>query len=153
LDKDPVRQLGLTIEPQPLPPVIGGVLPGAPAERAGFRKGDRIVAIDGRPIDLWSEVARAARSAPDRLLRFSVDRDGQRLAIEVGPERIEDKEQRGAASGRIGFSPQDVPALREAMFTTVSYAPGAAIGKAVAQTWETSVFTLRMIGRMLTGEL
>ena len=154
LDKDPVRMLGLTIQPPPLPPVIGGVLPDAPAAQAGFRKGDRIVAIDGRPVELWSEVAQAARSAPGRLLRFGVERDGQRLDIEVVPERIEDKDIPGAAAtGRIGFSPQDVPALREAMFTTVSYAPAAAIGKAVVQTWETATFTLRMIGRMLVGEL
>src|SRR5690606_28875938 len=109
LDKDPVRMLGLTIQPPPLPPVIGGVLPDAPAAQAGFRKGDRIVAIDGRPVELWSEVAQAARSAPGRLLRFGVERDGQRLDIEVMPERIEDKDIPGAAAtGRIGFSPQDV---------------------------------------------
>ena len=43
--------------------------------------------------------------------------------------------------------------MREAMFDTVSYGPGAAIAKAITQTWETSIFTLRMIGRMLIGEL
>jgi regulator of sigma E protease len=155
LDKDPVRLLGLTIQPPPLPAVIGAVMPDAPAARAGFKKGDRVLTIDGSPIDLWSEVAQAARSAPDRLLRFTVERDGQRLEIEVVPERIEDKDHPGAAAaiGRVGFSPQDVPALREAMFTTVSYAPELAIGKAVAQTWDTAIFTLRMIGRMLIGEL
>lgn len=154
LDKDPVRLLGLTIQPPPLPPVIGAVLPDAPAAQAGFRPGDRILAIDGVAVTLWAEVAQAARAAPGRLLHISIEREGQRLDLEVVPQRIEDKDMPGAAAtGRIGFSPQDEPTLREAMFVTVSYAPGAAISKAVAQTWETAVFTLRMIGRMLVGEL
>jgi regulator of sigma E protease len=154
LDKDPVRLLGLTIDPPRLPPVVGKVMAGTPAEQAGFRAGDRILAIDGHPVAVWTEVAQAARAAPGRLLRLSIEREGQRIDIDVVPDSVEDKQAPGAAAlGRIGFSPQDVPAMREAMFATVSYSPGAAIAKAVVQTWETSIFTLRMIGRMLLGEV
>lgn len=154
LDKDPIRLLGLTIDPPALPPVVGKVLPNMPAERAGLREGDRILGIDGVRVAVWSEVARTARAAPGRVLRLDIDRAGQRLEIDVVPELVEDKDNPGEPPiGRIGFSPKDDPALREAMFDTVSYAPGAAIVKAVAQTWETSIFTLRMIGRMLVGEL
>lgn len=154
LDKDPVRLLGLTIDPPRLPPVVGKVLAGTPAEQAGFRAGDRILAIDGHPVAVWTEVAQAARAAPGRLLRLSIEREGQRIDLDVVPDSVVDKQvPRAAPLGRIGFSPQDVPAMREAMFATVSYAPGAAIAKAVVQTWETSIFTLRMIGRMLLGEV
>lgn len=154
LDKDPIRLLGLTIEPPALPPVIGRVLPNLPAERAGLREGDHIVAIDGASVNLWSEVARTVRAAPGRLLKLEIERGGQKLEVGVVPESVTDKGSTSEApTGRIGFSPQDVPAVREAMFDTVSYTPGAAIAKAVAQTWETSVFTLRMIGRMLVGDL
>ena len=154
LDKDPIRLLGLTIEPPALPPVIGRVMPNTPAERAGLREGDRILAIDGTSVALWSEVAHIARAAPGRRLLLQIERAGQELQVGVVPELVEDKDGSGEPPiGRIGFSPKDDPALREAMFDTVSYAPGAAIVKAVAQTWETSIFTLRMIGRMLLGEL
>jgi regulator of sigma E protease len=154
LDKDPIRLLGLTIDPPPVPPVVGRVLPNMPAERAGLREGDRILGIDGTPVALWSEVARIARASPGRMLRLDIERAGQRLEISVVPDLVEDKENPGEAPiGRIGFSPKDDPALRDAMFDTISYAPGAALAKAFAQTWETSVFTLRMMGRMLTGEL
>lgn len=152
LDKDPIRLLGLSIEPPPLPAVIGKVLPKAPAERAGLRDGDRIMAIDGTPVTLWSEVAKAARAAPGKPLSLEIERAGKRIEVSVVPDVIEDKSG-GKPIGRIGFSPRDEPAMRDAMFTLVAYAPGAAISKAIAQTWETSVFTLRMIGRMLTGEL
>lgn len=154
LDKDPIRLLGLTIEPPALPPVIGRLLPNMPAERAGLREDDRILAIDGVSIALWSDVARMARAAPGRMLKLEIERAGQRLEVSVVPDLVEDKDNPGEPPiGRIGFSPKDDPSMREAMFETISYGPGAAIAKAVAQTWETSIFTLRMIGRMLLGEL
>jgi regulator of sigma E protease len=154
LDKDPIRLLGLTIEPPALPPVIGRLLPNMPAERAGLREDDRILAIDGVNIALWSDVARMARAAPGRMLKLEIERAGQRLEVSVVPDLVEDKDNPGEPPiGRIGFSPKDDPSMREAMFETISYGPGAAIAKAVAQTWETSIFTLRMIGRMLLGEL
>ncbi|HWU84157.1 MAG TPA: RIP metalloprotease RseP, partial [Rhodocyclaceae bacterium] len=62
-------------------------------------------------------------------------------------------EEEGRTIGRIGIAPRNDPAVREAMFATVAYAPGRAFAKAARQTWETSVFTLRMLGRMLIGQL
>jgi len=153
LDKDPIRLLGLTIEPPALPPVIGRILPNMPAARADLLEGDRIVAIDGVPVTLWSEVAQSARAAPGRSLKLDMERAGRPFSVSIVPDAVEDKENEGRQIGRIGFSPKDDPTLREAMFITVVYAPGMAIRKAVVQTWETSTFTLRMIGRMLTGEL
>ena len=154
LDKDPIRLLGLSIDPPPVPPVIGRVLHGMPAERADLRAGDRILSIDGTPVSLWSEVSQIARTSPGRMLRLDIERAGERLTISVVPDLVENKEDPDEAPiGRIGFSPKDDPALRDAMFDTISYAPAAAIAKAFVQTWETSVFTLRMMGRMLVGEL
>ncbi|MBX9848852.1 MAG: RIP metalloprotease RseP [Rhodocyclaceae bacterium] len=150
LDRDPIHLLGLSIEPPRLPAIVGRVMPDTPAERAGLRVGDLVSAIDGRPIALWSEVAQIARQSPGKTLQLSIKRDDALFDIALVPALVEEN---GRSFGRIGFSPQDDPALREAMFSTVSYAPGIAIAKAVTQTWETSVFTLRMIGRMLMGDL
>lgn len=150
LDRDPIHLLGLSIEPPRLPAIVGRVMPDTPAERAGLRVGDVVSAIDSRPISLWSEVAQIARQSPGKTLQLSIKRDGALLDIDLVPALVEEN---GRSFGRIGFSPQEDPALREAMFSTVSYAPGIAIAKAVTQTWETSVFTLRMIGRMLVGDL
>ncbi len=150
LDRDPIHLLGLTLEPPRLPAIVGRVMPDTPAERADLRVGDQVTAIDGRPITLWSEVAQIARQSPGRSLQLSIKRGDMSLDVTLVPALVEEN---GRSFGRIGFSPQDDPALREAMFSTVSYAPATAIAKAVNQTWETSVFTLRMIGRMLVGDL
>ena len=150
LDRDPIRLLGLTIEPPRLPALIGRILPDTPAERAGLKAGDRIVAIDQQAVSMWSEVAQAAREAPGERLRLTVVRGNETLAITLIPALVEED---GRRFGRIGFAPQDDPSVREAMFATVSYAPLRALTKAVTQTWETSTFTLRMIGRMLIGDL
>jgi regulator of sigma E protease len=37
-------------------PIIGGVLGGTPAEQAGLKAGDRIVALDGKPIQKWFQI-------------------------------------------------------------------------------------------------
>jgi regulator of sigma E protease len=91
------------------------------------------------------------RAAPGRVLTLTLEHDGVRRDVKVTPDTIQSKD--AAATGRLGFAPKDDPALREAMFTNVDYAPLAALRRAVTQTWETSVFTLRMMGRMVLGQV
>ncbi len=67
-------------------PVVGGVLPDSPAAAAGFVKGDLVTEIDGAPIDSWSAMVEAIRSAEDRSLAVTVDRDGAPLHLSVTPE-------------------------------------------------------------------
>jgi regulator of sigma E protease len=76
LEKDPLRPLGLVLFRPRLPSVVGSVQPGSVADVAGFRVGDRVVAIDGKPIAEWSELAAIARASPGSRLRFDILRDG-----------------------------------------------------------------------------
>lgn len=148
--QDPLQALGLSIAPPRLPPVIGRVIEGSPAAVAGFQADDLIVAINDGPVDLWSEVATRVRNAPEDRLRFTLERQHKLIELDLIPRLHEEK---GRRLGRAGFAPRDEPALRAAMFTMVSHAPGRALLLAARQTWETSIFTLRMIGRMVLGEL
>src|SRR5690554_5176429 len=59
----------------------------------------------------------------------------------------------GRSVGRIGVSAADMPGLRDQIFTMVSYGPIEGFVRAVAKTWDTSVLTLKMMGRMLIGEV
>jgi regulator of sigma E protease len=150
LEKDPLRPLGLVLFRPRLPSVVGSVQPGSVADVAGFRVGDRVVAIDGKPIAEWSELAAIARASPGSSLRFDILRDGAASVVTVVPKLVEEG---GRKFGRLGLMAMEGQGEIHEMTTVISHGPVAALGRALMQTWDTSVLSLRMMGRMLTGEL
>ncbi|WP_131110805.1 RIP metalloprotease RseP [Sulfuricystis thermophila] len=149
LEGDVLPALGLRLQPPDLPAVIGSVQPDSPAARAGLRVGDRIVAIDGAPMGGWQAVAVAIRSAGARQMTLEVERDAQRLAIDVQAELVE---ERGKPVARIGIAVRDDPEVRRAFLVTVRYGAFESLKRALNQTWDTATLSLRMIGRMIMGE-
>ena len=149
LEGDLTQELGLAFYWPPLKPVIGRVEGGSPAAAAGIAAGDEILAVDGRPIGAWSELAAAIRHAPQRPLSLDLVRDGVRSTVAVVPAATDDG---GKQVGRIGIAAREDSAQRAAMLVMVRLGPWTALSRAVGQTWETSAFSLRMIGRMVAGE-
>jgi regulator of sigma E protease len=150
MDKDPLRSMGLTLFRPKIPPLIGRVMPGSVAEIAGFQVGDRILLIDGREIDDWATLSTLARQSPGRELLMELERTGRRLQIRVVPR---DADDRGVRVGRLGLIAKEGEGEEFNMMTEVRYGPVDASVKALVLTWETSALSLRMMGRMLTGEL
>jgi len=150
LEGDPLARLGLRLYRPDIAAVIGRVIPGSVAQAAGLQEGDRIEAIDGRVIGSWDELVTAVRAHPGTTLRLLVVRGGAKLEVALTPESVE---QSGVRIGRIGAAAQpDLEAMRQ-MVTTVRYGPAAALNMALARTWETSVFSLKELGKMLVGEV
>lgn len=67
--------------------VVGGVAPGMPAEQAGIKAGDRLVAIEGKPIDSWYDLRPIIQSLDGRPATLAIERDGERLSLSVQPVR------------------------------------------------------------------
>ena len=150
LDSDFVRTLGITpYRPNPRP-VVGMVAAGSVAETAGFRVGDHLREIDGVPLAGWTEFVERVRAAPGQRLVIALDRDGRRMDIAVVPQAAVEQ---GTTVGKIGLGIGNDPALRSQLLVTVRLDPLAAVAKAGRQTWDTSLFTLRMIGRMIIGDI
>jgi regulator of sigma E protease len=129
-------------------PVIGEVIAGAAAERAGLQKGDLVLAIGGRPVvdgQQLREMIRTSVADGKPVARtWRVRRGDRTLELQVVPDAVQD----GAATiGRIGAYVGAPPE-----FLTVRYGPVDGLWKGVQRTWEVSVLTLRMIGRMVIGE-
>jgi regulator of sigma E protease len=150
LEEDPLRLLGLVLYRPPLPAVVGQVQSGSAAAEAGFREGDRVLEIDGKAIAVWAELASAARAAAGRQLRFLVERDGVRLELAAIPRAAGEG---GQKLGRLGLTAREGQGDLFDMTVVVRYGPLESVGRALRQTWDTSVLSLRMMGRMLTGEL
>jgi len=146
-EANPLSALGLRADLGA--PVVDQVAPGKPAEAAGMRAGDRIVAVDGRPARSPSDVASATNAKPGVPIVFRVARDGGESDVTVVPE---DSEQGGRRVGLAGLRLKVDPESAKRVAITVRSGPLDALGQGARKTWELSTFTLRMLGRMITGD-
>lgn len=67
------------------PAVVGTIVTGMPAYKAGLREGDRILAVDGKPIQSWDELPAALRGTVDKPVRLSLRRGTRTFDVEVKP--------------------------------------------------------------------
>src|SRR5450759_1086365 len=151
LDGDFLRALGFIRLQPPLPPVIGRVLPGGAAERGGLQGNDEIVTINGEAMTRWDRVVATVSSNPGRELVFVVQRDAAVMVrIAVTPDAVLEN---GERIGRIGAAPRIDRDVMRKYEVEVRYTLLASLGKALERTWDTSVFSLKMLGKMLVGEV
>jgi len=150
LEGDLLTKLGLRLYRPDVPAIIGQVVRGSVAERAGLAAGDRVVAVDAVPIAKWDELVAKIRGSPGRSLVLEVIRDGRVERIALAPEAVT---QGTETIGRIGAAPHVDAASLQAYYLEVRYGPLEAAPKALAKTWEMSVFSVRMLGKMVVGEV
>ena len=147
---DSLDRLGLTFYRPPMRPLLGKILAGSAGEQAGLQTGDEVKAIDGQAVVFWPDVVLKVREAPGKILRFTVLRNGELHELEVVPASVE---ERGRTMGRIGVAVAEGDEPRREVKSFVRYGFVEAGRKAFRETWEKSVFSLVMLGKMLTGEV
>ena len=134
-------------------PVIGEVMKGSPAERSGLRAGDLVERVGNTAIvdgqQLRETIRASAKAAGAGILvgdlqRWQILRSGQVQQIELAPEF---KQEAGKTVARIGAYVGAPPE-----FVTVRYGPLDGLWQGAVRTWEVSILTLRMMGKMLIGE-
>jgi regulator of sigma E protease len=150
LEGDTLALIGLRLYRPLIQPVIGQIVAGSVAERAGLQPGDQILAANGEPVVSWNELVQLVRSHPGRELRLAYRRGGERRELVLVPEAVQ---QNGSELGRIGAAAQLDQHAMDELVTVVRYDVVNALTKAVQKTWDTSVFSLKMLGRMLIGQV
>jgi regulator of sigma E protease len=150
VEGDLLAKLGMRLYRPELPPVIGQVIAGGVAARTGLAAGDRVMAVNGERVPSWEALVAKVRASPGRALVLEVEREGATRRFEVVPEGAT---QGAETIGRIGAAPRVDQAALKAYYFEIHYGPVEAATKAVARTWEMSVFSLRMLGKMLLGEV
>jgi len=145
------EQLGIELYQPPATPIIGQVLADSAASAAGLQPGDRVLAIDGQSLDSPQALVDAVRAHPDQTVALSIERNGQAQTISarLQAETIAD----AAPVGRLGAQITVDPTAWEAMRTVRKYGPLAAVPAAVNKTWELSALTVRLMGRMVIGQV
>ncbi len=142
------KALGLTPWRPEGPPRVVQVVPGSPAERAGFRAGDRILSIDGTALRGPEDLVDYVRGHGDADLAVTVQRDGETLTIAVRPEM---RQTPDGVVPRIGLATAPGAEIPDHMLATYRYSLWAGAGKALTQTWDNSVFVLKVLGKIITG--
>ena len=132
------------------PAVIGNVKTGGPAQLAGLRDGDQIVAVDGRAIRQWTQLTRAIQAAPESALQFAVSRAGSTQQIVVSPRA---EVVGNARIGRIDVAAISPLKLGDGWLTERQRSIPEAVIAAVARTYDASVLTVRLLWGMLTGDI
>jgi regulator of sigma E protease len=129
-------------------PVIDRVIEGKPAARAGILAGDRLVAIDGVPVSSPADAANRTNAKPGASVNFRIARNGGEFDVPLITDVVE---QAGKRVGIAGVQLKVDPATAAKLAVTVRYGVVEALAQGARKTWELSVFTLKMLGRILTG--
>ena len=143
-----IKQLGLLPYQPKVMPIIDAISPGSPAEKAGLRSGDRVLAVDNQPIERWEQLVKAVRAHPGKPMAFEVDRSGKRLALQVTPAAMKTK---AGVIGHIGAGPLVPEGLFDSLRAELHYGPLKAIPAAIAKTWDMSSLTLKTMYEMVAG--
>jgi len=147
---DAFERLGLRLFRPKVPAVVGSVAAGSVAESAGLRPDDRVVAIDDVAIDDWRELVGIVRESAGHPLRFTVFREGEAYDFSLIPVA---HEENGKKIGRVGLAVKEADDRRAQMFVRIRHGPFGSLVRAGRETWEKSIFSLRMLGKMATGEV
>jgi len=138
---------GLGFEPWQPPAVIAELTEGGAAAGAGMTVGDRIISIDGNNISNYSDLIEVVVARPDEAVVVAYVRNGRNLEIDVVlGHQLVDGQVRGLLGVRGSNDYGDYAHLRK-------FGPIESMTQATQRTWTSTVFTLRMLGRMVTGDV
>ena len=130
------------------PPAVGEVVAGFPADKAGLRTGDVLVALEGKPVLSWDELAEAIHQRPGQPTRIEVKRGEETFTVSVVPSAVKDRGPDGkeVEVGRIGIGPA-------AAVTFVRSNPARAAREGLDRTVEVTALTAVGLYKIVVGQL
>lgn len=149
-DPDPVREFGIEPWRPDIPPVLGEIRSGSPAQEAGLRSGDEIIEAGGKPVEDWFALVDIIRESPGSELTLRVRRDDDERTLEVTPAPTELDD--GETVGQIGAGVQSV-SWPDEMQRATRFGPIQAVPEAFGQFWNDTQTTLVAVGKMASGLL
>jgi len=130
------------------PAIVGGVSDDGAARQAGLMAGDRITAIDGESIVTFSDLVVVVSARPDKSVRVEFLRGGAGLDVNL---TLGSQESDGVKRGVLGISAPT--SFVTDYYVQRTFTPLESLAEAAAKTWNTTLFTATMLGRMVTGDV
>ena len=149
-----LESIGLQPWRPELPPLVGEVVSGTPADAAGLRAGDRIVRIGEEPVSGWRDIARLIpllaldEQQRAQAVAFLIERDGRLLDKQI---EVELRQGRPVIGIQAPEADASVRAEVDRAFIVLRYGPLEAIPQATSEAWRLTTATLGILGRMVTG--
>jgi regulator of sigma E protease len=125
-------------------PIVGSAERDKPAYRAGIRRDDLILSINGRPLNNWQEMVTAIQGSAGKPLQTIVKRKNQTLALTVTP--VQDKNDKGEITWIIGIRPGQEYSFRK---VGMKQSVVAATDFTVGGTWQ----VIDIVGKLITGKV
>jgi len=146
---DAVANLGFRTWWPEVDPIVGNLVAGGAADVAGLQIGDEIISVNGQPIPTWRALVDTVQPNADVELALVVERNGSKLDLSMTPTPVEVGDR---VFGRIGIMETQSQTLANKADVVVKYPPVAALGEALQRTWNMSVLTVRMMGKLVLGQ-
>lgn len=149
-EADILKKIGLQEYRPTIAAVIGETLPNSAAEQAGFKVDDKIISVDGVTIQDWQQVVNIIKSSPNKKLWFEIARAQATIRLAATPEKVAEN---GESIGRMGAAVKMDKNELDKLLVEFHYSPLVSLQKAASKTWDTSIFSLKMLGKMVTGQV
>ena len=118
-------------------PVAGRVAPNTPAEKAGIQSGDRILSVDGAPIERWEDISRAIQKSQGQAMQVAVNRGGETVPLEITAQLNAETK-----TWLIGISPE---------MRRQRHGPIEALVKGTRRIMDITGMTFSFLGNLITG--
>lgn len=128
----------------PIPPKIGEVALGTPADHAGLHAGDVVLSVDGQPIHFWDQFVDLVRNSGGKTLQLEVDRKGQQVALSVTP-------MQGVTEGAEKYF--QIGIQREFNLIYQRVGPVQSLEASGLQTASLVTQTIDVVGKLLSGRV
>jgi len=129
------------------PAEIGALSEGGAAEGAGLRVGDRITQIDGEVTPTFSALVAVVAARPGEDVSVEYLRGGRTQSVDL---RLGEQESNGERRGLLGIT---LPGTFSDYYVRRTFTPLESLNEAAVKTWTTTLFTVRMLTRMVTGDV
>lgn len=146
----PVREMGFH-NFIPVPPIIARVEEGSPANLVGLNSGDKIIAVNGIETPYWSQVVHILRALPNQYINLEIYSPQQNVK---GTKRIllASKGKGDTVYGFLGVEPVQPQSALDEVIVYVKLSPFESLVNAFDKTWQSSIVTLHIIGKLVTGQ-
>ncbi len=133
---------------------IFNVVEDSPADKAGFKKGDRIISVNGTLVSHFEELIKAVNSYDGKPLQVELSRDGEKSEIFVTPELSNPDEKMGVTKKRYVMGVQPIAGgAASATFKWAISHPGQLLQRGFSQTLKWTKLTFLGLWKMIAGEV
>ena len=150
VDHDILEKLGLTMYQPDIPARIGEIVENSPAALANLKVNDLVLAINNHKVSDWESFVQEIRQHPGVPLEILALRETKPMRFMVTPESVVED---GKTVGRIGAAFKIEQSKLDQFFVTTHFSITEAFVKALEKTWDTAIFSLKMLGNMVLGNV